>query len=643
MTIMLYRPLLPLTTLRRSTLAFVLSASLGQPAWAGDAPPDWDKLDRQTESDPAHVRDLAQQYLKQYEAKGDRNQALEAISLLVDADLALSDYHAAEKLIDRGIALAHTLNNSKLLLSLTWSRGQVRLQRGDRVGAMYDLDTAEGLAKQLGKDEERGGLLIDKARILQEESRYNEALPLLFEAYALFERLQNRSEINKALGALADTYQSIGDDTMAVDYYHRAIDGLDQNADRYSLATLNYNMAISLYRLGKLDEAEHILTQNLALALKLNDHNSIGFIRYRLGTIAEKRGWEKTALDYFDGALPEFLRNDDPAQQFFIQIHRAQLLAKTNPTAALAAFASAKTQLNRVDTPDHRMALHESGSQMYKRMGRYQEALAELEAWVDAQKQNNAQFNRKAATEMQVRFDAKQKEIENALLKSEQQRQAAELKASHSGRWLLMIGLSCSVLLLGTLAFLLVHQMRQKRRFADLALVDELTGAPNRRHILAYAKSQLDACRASGSDFSLAVIDLDHFKIVNDRCGHETGDDVLKAFAQACQGELRRGDRLGRLGGEEWLLVMPTAKQGELPAIFDRLRATYQAHRPASVPADVSLSFSMGVAQAQAGESFERLLARADAAMYEAKDAGRDRFTLAEKPPVPLSAFEPDG
>jgi diguanylate cyclase (GGDEF)-like protein len=631
---------------RRALVRFACAASLLLPIIAmaaTPATPDWDKLDRQVESDPTRIRDLAQRYLAQYKASGDKKQTLEALSLLVDAEMTLNEYTKADALLEQGLPLAHDLNDADLLLSLLWSRGGLRQQRGDLVGAMYDYDAADAIAQQTRKEAEHAGLLVEKARVLETESRYNDALPLLFEAHSIFERRQQKAEISKTLGALADTYSGLGDESQAVNYYRRAMAGLNADKDRYTLSTLSYNLATSLFRLGKLDEAEHLLTQNLAYALKLNDRASVGFIRYRLGTIAEQRGWEKTALEYYDGALPEFVRTDDPAQQFFIQVHRAQLLAKSNPAAAQAAFSNAMLLLNRIDTPERRMDLHESGANMYKRMGRFHEALTELEAWVASEKASNAQFNRKAATEMQVRFDAKQKEIENALLKSEQQRQAAEIKASRTGRWLLVIGLSCSVLLLGTLGFLLVQQVRQKRRYADLALLDELTGAPNRRHILAYAKSQLDACRTAGSDLSIAVIDLDYFKTVNDRCGHETGDDVLKAFAQSCQGELRRGDRLGRLGGEEWLLVMPSAKQDEMAAVFERLRATYQQHAPETLPDDIKLSFSMGVAQAQAGESFERLLARADTAMYAAKEAGRDRFTLAQKPPVPQSAFEPDG
>jgi diguanylate cyclase (GGDEF)-like protein len=505
------------------------------------------------------------------------------------------------------------------------------------------LDEADKLAKDLGMLNEHAGILVDKGNVMQTQGRLNEALQLLFEAHGAFEKLHDKTQISVTLGEIAGIYSSLGDNSQALEYYGRALTGLNRETDAQSITNLNYNVAAVLVEMGNLDEAERLMTKELASSLKRRDKAMVASIRYRLGLISQKRGWDKTALDYFDGALPEFLHIDDPAAIFNVQAHRAELLGKIDPTAASVAFETARTMLNRIDTPERRMQLHESGAAMYKAMKHYPEAMAELEEWIKADKAKDSQFNRKAITEMQVRFDARTKEIDNALLKSEQERQAAELKASKNGRWLLIVSLGCTVALLGALGFLLVFQVRQKRRYADLALVDELTGAPNRRHILTYAQQQLDSCRSLGTDFTLAVIDLDHFKSINDQCGHDAGDEVLRVFAQACQGELRRGDRLGRLGGEEWLLVMPSAKQEELATVFDRLQTAYQQKRPQIIPGTIAFSFSMGAAQAQAGESFDHLLARADTAMYSAKNTGRNRLVLADTPPIPQSAFEPDG
>ena len=179
-------------------------------------------------------------------------------------------------------------------------------------------------------------------------------------------------------------------------------------------------------------------------------------------------------------------------------------------------------------------------------------------------------------------------------------------------------------------------QQRQKRELqaalTELSVVarrDELTGLPNRRFILEWASHELARNRRSGSPWCLAMLDLDHFKRVNDTWGHRTGDDVLVRFAKESARNLRDADFLIRWGGEEFLLAMPDTPLHEGSAVLERLRAQLGKESAWLGIACGPVSFSAGLTEYHPSESFEKIVERADAALYGAKVAGRDRCMTA--------------
>ena len=163
---------------------------------------------------------------------------------------------------------------------------------------------------------------------------------------------------------------------------------------------------------------------------------------------------------------------------------------------------------------------------------------------------------------------------------------------------------------------------QHERVLLAAARTDVLTGVANRRHVLEIAEQAL--ARASGRATSIAVVDLDHFKQLNDTHGHEEGDRALQRFCAACRGHLRGEDTLGRVGGEEFLLVLPGVDAHGARAVIERLRTAWRGD------AEMPCSFSAGIASARRGEPLADLLRRADAALYAAKRNGRDRSELAE-------------
>jgi diguanylate cyclase (GGDEF)-like protein len=162
-----------------------------------------------------------------------------------------------------------------------------------------------------------------------------------------------------------------------------------------------------------------------------------------------------------------------------------------------------------------------------------------------------------------------------------------------------------------------------------LALRDDLTGLPNRRSIVEFARVQLRTSRLENSKLCLALIDVDEFKSINDECGHAVGDAVLSAIAAVCAQQMRSNDKLGRYGGEEFLLIMPGSDLSQVPHVFARLRNAIQQVQVAGLPPSRKLTFSMGATEVTGpADDLDKLTKRADDALYRAKQGGRDRYEL---------------
>ena len=165
--------------------------------------------------------------------------------------------------------------------------------------------------------------------------------------------------------------------------------------------------------------------------------------------------------------------------------------------------------------------------------------------------------------------------------------------------------------------------MAQGARLEALLREDALTGLLNRRAILTQLAGMVSGARRHGRPLSIGILDLDAFKAINDEHGHHVGDDVLIASVRAMRAHLRAEDQLGRLGGEEFLMLLPDTASAAARSVAEKLRIEV-----AAAPAPVPVTVSVGVAT-WARETPEELLRRADAALYRAKEAGRDRVMAA--------------
>ncbi|KRC84871.1 diguanylate cyclase [Achromobacter sp. Root83] len=166
------------------------------------------------------------------------------------------------------------------------------------------------------------------------------------------------------------------------------------------------------------------------------------------------------------------------------------------------------------------------------------------------------------------------------------------------------------------------------RALEETSSRDPLTGLLNRRALMEMIKQEVQRASRSGDSFVVAMLDVDHFKAVNDRHGHETGDRALVELAGVLVESLRDYDLCGRWGGEEFLVLLPNTQPDAAQAVMDRLVGDVRGLAVAAGGDVLRLTVSIGMAYHHLGETFSETLSRADQALYLAKQDGRDRVAL---------------
>jgi len=170
---------------------------------------------------------------------------------------------------------------------------------------------------------------------------------------------------------------------------------------------------------------------------------------------------------------------------------------------------------------------------------------------------------------------------------------------------------------------------RAYARIEELADTDELTGTLNRRCIMKNLEQEIVRAQRSGRACTVAMIDLDFFKRINDRFGHPVGDEVLRTFGLVLFANIREIDKIGRYGGEEFLLILPEAGIHDAAQAVDRLRSVVAEVDWATIASGLQVTMSAGAAEIRTGDTGESLLTRADEALYRAKAEGRNRVVAA--------------
>jgi diguanylate cyclase (GGDEF)-like protein len=353
---------------------------------------------------------------------------------------------------------------------------------------------------------------------------------------------------------------------------------------------------------------------------------------YGLGMTYAEMGDCATALPVIDEALGA----GGPADYDAELLKRAAVChaRQGDAAAAIAALARAREIIEGMpELAGTRWAigLDKAEADLHAALGNFDTAYRALDRYQAAQ----LQLQRENASERRLSQRAALENARQALqieLLQEQARvrsleigqQQRELRNERLGFILVAVGLLLVVAIV-------LWRLRDLRRFRELSTRDSLTGIANRRHIFGRLETLLEGLAPGRGSLSVVLLDVDDFKAINDRHGHPVGDRVLQTLASSLAGMLRPGDEVARVGGEEFLLVLPRTDRDGAVRVAARLRETLRDLRVAAgggVP--IALTASIGVATAGPGrDNPDALYAAADEALYRAKASGKNRYELA--------------
>ena len=472
-------------------------------------------------------------------------------------------------------------------------------------------------------------LLVTLGSLQHRQDHTAEAVVTLTQAYRASAAPQFRKQRVAAAGLLAVVMRSAGDYKQALELNQEVIDWDNLHDASMDLSVNQYLRGSIFSALGQYSEAIVEFSKARRLSEMLGDAQGIAFAEMSTCEGHIELGQLTLARRECDDAARAFAasKSNDVFKQSQALLARVDL-AEGDAHAAL-------TRLNHVldhgatDLPQRQVgAIYDARARAYAATGEFHAAFDDISEYLRRYKSENDLDRKLHAVIQRARFETDRQIERNASLRHE-----LKLSEENSARRTQQLRFTVIVIVIGSvgialLIYVLLTNLRYRRVLVRLAEQDGLTGLPNRRHVINLAHAALDAAVSSGRPVTIGLIDLDHFKNVNDRCGHAVGDRVLTEFADLGRGLLRAGDVLGRWGGEEFLLVLPATALDAAVEATDRLRAAALLIELPESAGGLHVTFSAGLATDHGLLSLDQIIGRADAALYLAKNQGRDAVLI---------------
>jgi len=567
----------------------------------------------------------------------DAHLALAALLRRPDADLEirtrllLCDYSserdlaAAEVQAQQALALLPQSHDPGLRAGVLICQGETREMAGDNAEALQLFTQAVAVAGAAHSDEKLAAALYSRGYLLGIQGEYATGLVDLRRAQGLYDRLGRRYDSLSCRDSIATLYSRMGDNNEAAYLYAEVLRMQKQ-------AGMVREQAVTLHNLARVYEDSHQwnlaqpgFTQALELAQRLKYSRVEAYALRGLAAVKVAAGDAAGALEDLSRATA--LQSGTPDARLAAQINlekgRALHLAG-RLTESQAALQQARTVFKSADSAAELVNTDSELALVQAALGEWHAAYGVKAEAAQLQEQLlSHQLDQRFAI-LKVQYDTAAQEQENRALVLQNAATGSALAQSRRVRQLQGVVIGMGVALGAVLIWLVFLHRGRAQRMGSLALTDELTQVPNRRAVLALLGQLLK--RPEAGPCTILIMDIDFFKRINDQHGHAAGDEVLKLVADAVRATVTPPAFFGRLGGEEFLIVLPDAELTEARRFAEVLRQNVAAIKTrTAIPGHAGITTSVGLTVSIAGRDDPgSMLARADIALYAAKRSGRN-------------------
>ncbi|MEP7706019.1 diguanylate cyclase [Paraglaciecola sp. 25GB23A] len=456
------------------------------------------------------------------------------------------------------------------------------------------------------------------------QGNYSASLEDLLAAQDYYESVQLSYWANLNLGELAASYRRFGDAKTALKYQLQLEAIYKDQGKTFEANYLNMQIASSLEQLDRLNEANarYLASQQFLIekqpVIAADMSVSIANNLITLGQYSQ-------ALELLQQAQ-NIITPEYNAPYSFLQLYlaNAQFKLEDYPASLDAldkaenAFLTEKNQRSLSDA-------HLLRSKVYAASQNWQDAYFALKNHLDVHLEQDKGVLSKLKAELQTRFDTDRIKHENTLLLQRAKDKETQLSMLKRNATMKVIIIALVLIILVMVSIFAYKQRHGKHQFKKLAFTDELTKIANRRETYLRAEQCFALSKKNQTAFSLISFDADNFKLVNDKLGHDIGDQVLVCLANIASEIIRSDDIVGRVGGEEFMILLPNTQIDIALAIANRLLTSIEQYEWSLISNDLSLTASAGVVSYQQETNLTELLLKADRALYAAKTGGRNQ------------------